>query len=155
MSDTRGGINGLVSMRWVFSGAADVTAHAKSGITRRQTRSLPVRRAPAGAVSEFLRGDKWRTPAAECTHSSGSITLSQHRSSKHQSASAIYANRHESANICAHARPHRHPPPLFCRRFLRAIALDRYLFVVVECVCVCVFLLHFHHDISLTGRKSL
>lgn len=149
-------------MRWVFLGATDVPAHAKSGITRRQTRSAPVRRAPAGAVSGFLRGDKWRTPPAECTHSSSSITLSQHRSSKHQSGSAIYANRHESANICVHARPQHHHHSSLPRPFLRAFVLDRYLFVVVECVeecvCVCVtrlVLLHFHQHISLTGRKSL
>lgn len=86
-------------MRWVFLGAIDVPAHAKSGITERQTRSFWFDdRLPAHLTARD--GDKWRTLPAECTHISNSITLSQHKNSCCQSGSVTYANTQKSANIC-------------------------------------------------------
>lgn len=86
VTDTRGGINGLASVRWVFSGAADVPAHAKSGITERQTGAFWTDGClPAHLAAQ--EGDKWRMLPAESTRISSSITLSQQRNSHCQSVS--------------------------------------------------------------------
>ena len=97
VTDTRRGINGLVSTRWVFLWVVDVPAHAKNGITGRQTGALRSDgRTPSHLAAQD--GDKWRTLPAECTHISNSITLSQHANSRCQSGSHIYANTRKSAN---------------------------------------------------------
>lgn len=97
-ADTQQGIKGLVSMRWVFLGAVDVPAHAKSGITTRQTGALWSDGCQsAHPVAQV--GDKWRALPAKSPHIFSSITLSQHRNSHCQSGLLIYAN-HIQYVIC-------------------------------------------------------
>lgn len=98
VTDTWRGINGLVSMRWVFLGAVDVPAHAKSGITAKQTGALRSdgRPSPRLAAED---GDKWRRLPAKCTHIFNSIILSQHGNSHCQSGLLNHANRSQSGNI--------------------------------------------------------
>lgn len=135
-------------MRWVFLGAIDVPAHAKSGITERQTRSFWLDdRLPAHLTARD--GDKWRTLPAECTHISDSITLSQHKNSHCQSGSVIYANTQKSANICVAIR-------IFAFFWIQVSYMPS---LRLLCVCeyvwvICLALLCFYYDISLT-KKSL
>ena len=136
VADTRRGINGLVSMRWVFLGASDVPAHAKSGITARQTGALWSDGRPSAHLAA-QDGDKWRTLPAECTHISNSITLSQHRNSHCQSAASIYANMRKSANISTQS-----VTAVLAYFYIRVSCmpsfLEHYLCSVCVCVCVCV-----------------
>ena len=133
VTDTRRGINGLVSMRWVFLGAVDVPVHAKSRIRARQTGAFW-----SDGCLPAQEGDKWRMLPAECTHISNSITLSQQRNSRCQSAAAIYVNTRKSANISRRS----HAVCYLCTFCIGAPCTPPYL----GCVCVwhlafCVFLL--------------
>lgn len=129
MTDTRRGINGLVSMRWVFAGAVNVPAHAKSGITERQTGALWSNRRPPTHLTA-QDGDKWRMLPAECTHISSLITLSQHRNSHCQSGSVIYANLCKLANTCIHTHT-----PLFADFYIKVF---KHTFIYGRLALVCV-----------------
>lgn len=98
VTDTRRGINGLVSMRWVFLGAVDVPAHAKSRITEEKTEA-PRSDGRTVASSHSWRWWQMEKLPAKCTHIFNSITLSQHRSSHCQSRFA-HLCRIQSANNC-------------------------------------------------------
>lgn len=130
-------------------------AHAKSGITERQTGALRSDgRLPAHLTARD--GDKWRPLPAECTHISNSITLSQHRNLHCQSGSPIYANRRKSANTSVHSQTHRELAYVYIRVSYRHSILEHYL--CFACVCACVIhsaLLYFYYDVRLTKKISM
>lgn len=123
-------------LRWVFSGTVDVPAHAESGITEDQTRSLlSDRRLPAHVTGRD--GDKWKMLPAEYTHISIPITVSQQRNSSCQSG---------LANICQLT--------LFASTF-RTSSFHTCLQFWILCVCVIqLALLYFCYDISLTRKNK-
>lgn len=126
-------------------------AHAKSGITERQTGALR----SDGCLPAHLTardGDKWRTLPAECTHISNSITLSQQRNSHCRSGSPIYANmrKHQRAQSVT---------PLLAYFYIKISYMPLFLEYYLCGVCACAFVIHsavlyFYYDVRLT-KKSL
>lgn len=125
-------------LRWVFSGTVDVPAHAESGITEDQTRSLlSDRRLPAHVTG--TDGDKWKMLPAEYPHISIPITLSQQRNSYCQSG---------LDNICQLWQT------LFASTF-RASSFHACLQFWILCVCVIhLALFYFCYGISLTRKNK-